>query len=737
MKSTELQDRVLLVDDDGVTRLMVRRALERRGMQVIEAEGGDQGIEMALANRPDIVVLDAMMPGKDGFATCAELREHPSNRHIPILMLTSLDDDKSIAMAYEAGATDFYVKSTQTTLLVERVRYLLRAGRLNKELTKSQGHLAKAQRLARLGSFEWRPQEGRITGSEECFRILANSDEQFELSEEKFFAQFAGAEPRSIRDRIHSELREDGIFCGEFDIFAANDIRRHIQIEAEAELDAEGEVSIVHGTVQDITERRQAEEQVRRLANYDTLTGLPNRNLFQQRFERALAAARRGHGQLAVMFVDLDRFKVVNDTLGHRAGDTLLREVAARLNRCVRGGDSVTRFGEEDSPSSVARLGGDEFIVLLTALKHVDDASKVAERMLATLREPLVVEDQEIWISASVGIASYPKDGETAETLLMRADAAMYSAKANGRDGHKLYTPSLDSRSLDQFRLETDLRKALERNELRLHYQPIINVTSGKIVGTEVLMRWQRGDKLIPPSDFIPLAEDTGLIIPMGEWAIEQACQTVKGWHDQGLDPIYVGVNLPGSHFQRRNLLRVVRDVLEKTGFNAGCLHIEITETVLMKAVDQILPIFDSLRELGVHFAIDDFGTGYSSLAYLKRLPIHTLKIDRSFIKDIAVDSDDEVIVSAIIGLARSLNLSIVAEGVETAAQMAFLNMFSSTLMQGFLFSKPVPEQQFEELLKQTSGANFRADWLSPDKNRVIHLFDAGRKSPVSASSAI
>ncbi|MFM9968778.1 MAG: putative bifunctional diguanylate cyclase/phosphodiesterase [Burkholderiales bacterium] len=735
MNNAEILDRVLLVDDDGVTRLMVRRALERRGMAVMEADCGEQGLAMVDTQRPDIVVLDAMMPGMDGFATCVEMRLHPASQHIPILILTSLDDDKSIAMAYEAGATDFYVKSTQTTLLVERVRYLLRAGRLNKELTKSQGHLAKAQRLARLGSFEWRPQERRITVSDECFRILAITSPPGELSEELFFGQFAGPQPSAIRDAMFAELRDERIFCGDFEIVAAKDLLRHIQIEAEAEFDTEGEIAVVHGTVQDITERRQAEEQVRRLANYDTLTGLPNRNLFQQRFERALAAARRGKGQLAVMFVDLDRFKVVNDTLGHRAGDTLLREVAARLNRCVRGGDSVTRFGEDDGSSSVARLGGDEFIVLLTALKQVDDAAKVADRMLEALREPLVVEGQEIWISASVGIASYPKDGETAETLLMRADAAMYSAKAHGRDGHKVYTPSLDSRSLDQFRLETDLRKALEREELRLHYQPIINVTTGKIVGTEVLMRWQRGDKLVPPGDFIPLAEDTGLIIPMGEWALAEACKRVQQWHAQGLDPIYVGVNLPGSHFQRRDLVQLVGDIIDKTGFDPRCLHIEITETVLMKAVDQILPIFNALRELGIHFAIDDFGTGYSSLAYLKRLPIHTLKIDRSFIKDIAVDSDDEVIVSAIIGLARSLNLSVVAEGVETAAQMAFLNMFSSTLMQGFLFSRPVPEQQFEELLRQTSGIDFRMDWLAQDKNKVIHLFNTDRKAPALAGS--
>lgn len=724
---SEEHDCVLLVDDDSVTRLMVRRSLERRGLRVMEACNGAQGLELALEHRPDIILLDAMMPEKDGFETCAELRQHECCAHVPILMLTSLEDDESIAHAYEAGATDFYVKTTRTTLLVQRVRYLLRNGRLNAELLKSQEHLAKAQRLARLGSFEWNTAAGWINASGECLRILALESPGANIDAEKFFGcvDATGAPP--VAGLIMERLRQDGLFCGEFGI--QGQAPRRIRLEVESESATPGDITWVHGTLQDITERVQAEEQMRRLANYDSLTGLPNRNLFQQRFERALQAARRGQGQLAVLFVDLDRFKYVNDTLGHRAGDMLLREVAARLNRCVRGGDSVTRFGEREAGASVARLGGDEFILLLTSLNREDDAPKVAERVLASLREPFMIDGQELWVSASVGIACYPRDGETAETLLMRADSAMYSVKAHGRDGHGLYSPTLDSKRLEQFRLEADLRKALERDELRLHYQPIVNVTNGKIVGAEVLMRWQRDGKLIPPSDFIPLAEETGLIIPMGEWAIQRACTQVKQWHDAGLDPIYVGVNLPGSHFQRRDLVRVVGDVLDETKLRPECLHIEITETVLMKAVDQILPIFNAMRELGVQFAIDDFGTGYSSLAYLKRLPIHTLKIDRSFIKDIAVDVDDEVIVSAIIGLARSLNLSVVAEGVETSAQMAFLNMFSSTLMQGFLFSKPLPAEKFEDMLRGASGEAFRNDWISPERNRVIHLFEGGRKA--------
>jgi EAL domain-containing protein (putative c-di-GMP-specific phosphodiesterase class I) len=353
----------------------------------------------------------------------------------------------------------------------------------------------------------------------------------------------------------------------------------------------------------------------------------------------------------------------------------------------------------------------------------------VAERMLASLATPIEVDGHEIWVSASIGLANFPSDGDNAETLLMRADAAMYEAKAKGRNGHTTYTAALDSNSLDRFRLEADLRKALDRDELRLHYQPIVNVRNGKMVGCEVLMRWQRHDRLVPPNDFIPIAEENGLIIPMGEWAIEAATRQISAWSNQGLDPLYVSVNLPGSHFQQSDLVSMIQGNLARSGLPAERLYIEITETVVMKAVEQTIRSLNELREMGVRMSIDDFGTGYSSLAYLKRLPINTLKIDRSFIKDIAVDSDDEVIVSAIIGLARSLNLSVVAEGVETPAQMAFLNMFGASLMQGYLFSRPCAPEQFEVLLRQNAGTEQPAKWTCPEGNRVIHLFDSvGRK---------
>ncbi len=739
MKNSESGERILLVDDDLVTRVMLRGTLERHGFSVVEADGGDAALQLFQTHRPDIVLLDCMMPRKDGFATCGELRAMSEGEHVPVLMLTSLSDEDSVNRAYEAGATDFFLKSSQLTMLAQRVRYLLRSSRMREELAKSRSILAKAQQLARVGSWEWKRGEGIVFGSGECLRILGLGSRDAEVPEADFIRRATGLGCSEFERRVYSELRKSGTFHGEFDVEAAHAGVQALHVEAEVAASVPGGIDVVLGIIQDITDRRHAERELNRLANFDGLTGLPNRNLFRDRFERALARARDEEAFLAVLFIDLDRFKVVNDTLGHGIGDILLRQVAARLNRCVRGADSITRSGEAESIASVARLGGDEFIALLTGLKSAADATKVAERMLASLKDPIEIEGHEIWVSASIGMANFPADGQDTETLLMRADAAMYEAKAQGRNGHTSYSPSLDSRSLERFRLEADLRKALDRDELRLHYQPIVNVRNGKMVGCEVLMRWQRGDTLVPPNHFIPIAEENGLIIPMGEWAIETASKQLGAWHAQGLDPIYVSVNMPGSHFQQPDLTKMIEKSLAGGGLRPEHLYIEITETVVMKAVERTMRSLGELREMGVRISIDDFGTGYSSLAYLKRLPINTLKIDRSFVKDIAVDSDDEVIVSAIIGLARSLNMSVVAEGVETEAQMSFLNMFGASLMQGYLFSRPCPAAEFEVMLRRNGTDGHPALWTCPEGgNRVIHLFEAaGRKSGAAAVAMV
>ena len=694
-------DSVLLVDDDPMVRMLVKSALVQRGLDVTDAVGGRDALAKFRARRPDIVLLDAMMPDMDGFQTCRELRALPDGEHVPIIMLTGLDDDQSVAHAYESGATDFFIKSPQMTLLSERIRYLLRTARMREELAHSRTKLAKAQRIARLGSWEWDLPRRVVVASEECYRILglAFVDEAF--PEESFFPVFFPDGVDAFRfevlaglktgrsHRLHGEARTP-------------DGTRSIEIEVEAERDEASHVVRIIGTIQDVTERRLAEEHVRRLANYDTLTGLANRNLFRTRFEESITKARRNNEQLAVLFIDLDRFKVINDTLGHAAGDSLLREVATRLNRSVRSRDAMARTVRDGENAAVARLGGDEFIVLLSDLAQPGDAGRVADRILEALKKPVVIDGQECWVGASIGIASFPDDGDSAEMLLARADAAMYEAKTAGRGVWRVYQPSLSNPSMETLRLEGDLRKAVERGELRLYWQPIVDISTGKIAGSEALMRWQRGDKLVSPAEFIPLAEETGLIIPMGEWALDTACRQLAEWNKAGLDDIYVGVNITSKHVQQRDLLKVIKQVLGSCGLPPDRLAIEITETGLMDFVDSTLRVLNSLRELGVRVAIDDFGTGYSSLSYLKRFPIDNVKIDRSFIKDIPHDEDDVAITQAVIAMAHSLGLKVIAEGVESEEHVTFLRDHGCEQAQGYLFGAPMSAEEFTDLVIRT-----------------------------------
>jgi diguanylate cyclase (GGDEF)-like protein len=460
----------------------------------------------------------------------------------------------------------------------------------------------------------------------------------------------------------------------------------------------------IHELQQSIARRQEAEEQIRRLAYYDPLTGLPNRLLFIEQLERALAQAERHGRRLAVMFVDLDNFKRVNDTLGHRAGDELLCKASSRLAAALRAHDALARQQSGDLASAaahnIARLGGDEFIVLLTDVRSPEHVAGVAQRVVNTLGEPIVVQGTEVFVGGSVGIASYPEDGTDIDTLLMNADTAMYRAKAAGRGGFQLYDRSMNARALDRLHMETRLRRALERDEFVLHYQPRVDVVSGRIVGAEALIRWQHPERgLLLPAEFIPLVEDAGLVIPIGEWAIQTVCRQIAVWSAVGLNPVPIAVNLASTHLRERELPARVALALGEHGVPSSLLEIEVTESLLLTDPELSVGIAQELAAMGVTLSIDDFGTGYSSMGYLKKLPIGALKIDRSFVRDLETDPDDAAIVSAIVALAHSLKLKVVAEGVETPAQLAFLQSVRCDEYQGFLTSRAVSVGEFERLL--------------------------------------
>ncbi|NGZ07619.1 MAG: EAL domain-containing protein [Magnetococcales bacterium] len=439
------------------------------------------------------------------------------------------------------------------------------------------------------------------------------------------------------------------------------------------------------GVFLDISQRKADEQRLEHLAYYDPLTALPNRSLFHERLEREISGSHRQRTGFALFFIDLDRFKQVNDTLGHGAGDELLIIVAERLLSRVRENDTV------------ARLGGDEFTIILTHVTRPEQVSPVAQNLLDSLQTPLVVAGQEVRIGGSIGIALYPHDGTSREQLTQNADMAMYLAKEKGRNNYQFFSKELQTRILDRVTLENELTKAIQHQELLLHYQPKFNLEGNRVAGVESLVRWNHPEKgLISPARFIPLAEETGLILPMGTWILEESCRQIKIWNAKTTHPWHMAVNLSPRQFQQPNLLPLIKELLDKTNISPEWLELEITEGVLMGNVEESIAIMNRLRDSGIRLAMDDFGTGYSSLNHLKRFPVHTLKIDQSFVRELTPNSTDAIIVQAIITLARALGLTVVAEGVETVEQLEFLKKQECHLVQGYLFSKPLPAQDLE-----------------------------------------
>ncbi|HET7776486.1 MAG TPA: EAL domain-containing protein, partial [Azospira sp.] len=444
--------------------------------------------------------------------------------------------------------------------------------------------------------------------------------------------------------------------------------------------DEAGAVSNYVAVFADISERKRHEERIRFLAEHDFLTGLPNRSLLHDRLEQAVVHGQRSGESLALLFLDLDRFKNINDSLGHHTGDALLQEVGRRIQTCVRGADTVSR------------PGGDEFVILLSSITSPQDAARVAEKLLSTLTRPYQLAGHELVITASIGIAVYPEDGEDFQTLLKNADAAMYYSKEAGRNSFHFFTQDMNARVFERLSLENSLRRALERQEFLLHYQPQVDLASGRVIGFEALIRWQHPELgLVPPLRFIPIAEDSGLIVPIGEWVLQEACRQNRAWQEQGMPAVPVAVNISVLQFRQPQFETTVAEALESSGLPPAFLELELTESMMLHQGEAAVGLLDRLKARGVQLSIDDFGTGYSSLAYLKRLPLDKLKIDQAFVRDIATDPDDAAITATIIQMAHNLGLAVIAEGVETEAELAFLQRHACGAGQGYHFARPMP----------------------------------------------
>jgi len=695
----------LVIDDDATMRFLLRDTLEREGFSVEEAEHGAAGLALYASVKPDVVLLDVVMPEMDGFAACAELRKLPNGRRLPILMMTGLNDVESINQAYEAGATDFITKPVNSELLGHRVRYMLRASSAFADLAKSEARLINAQRIARLGNWDWDIEAG-VDWSDEVYTILGKRPGEVDTSLDGLLSLVHRDDRESIKQSFIAALNSGGSVAADCRIVFADGSEHILNIQTEVTRDPCGKATRMHGTIQDITDRKDA-ERIRHLAYYDSLTELPNRAMFREQLNRSLVQAKRSRQHAAVMFLDIDHFKRINDTIGHSVGDLLLQGVAKRLTACVRGEDAVSRHALKESKNSIARLGGDEFTLVLTDMKEAQDAGRVAQRLLTALAQPFVLKDHEIFVSASIGIALYPFDGEDQETLLTNADAAMYHAKELGRNNFQFYDQSMNAAAAQRLLLENELRKALERNEFILHFQPQVDVATGQILGNEALVRWQHLEKgLIPPAEFIPVAEDSGLILQIGEWVLRAACLQNKAWQDAGLPPLSVAVNISSVQFKQKNLIHTVRQALAQSGLDPCWLELELTEGVLMQDTATTMEILAHLKQMGVRVSIDDFGTGYSSLSYLKRFAPDSLKIDRFFVRDMVTDPGDAAITRAIIAMAHSLKLRVVAEGVESLDQLKFLQAHECDAAQGYFFSEPVTPEMIAAMLRDKPTSN-------------------------------
>lgn len=697
---------VLVADDDSPTRVLIRAALEPDGWTVEEAENGVQACETVERVEPDIVVLDVNMPVLNGFETCARLRALPAGRHIPVLMVTVRDDPDAIRKAYDAGATDFLPKPFDFTILRQRLQYMHRAQQNARELRNERDFVAavvdhSAALVMILDS------TGRIVRfNDRCSRAsgFAVSEVKDKLAWDVLVGPDDRERERGAFERLVSERganHYEGVWT------TTDGDRREIAWFNSVLESSDGEVEHVVCTGLDITEKNQAEEELRFLASYDRLTGLPNRRLVNEQLEDAIAAADEQQ-QVAVLVVDIDRFKDVNATWGRVIGDELLNQMADRLAKSLKLSD-VLAGHDRDHRSEVGRLGGDEFSIFVPNVQDTADVVKVVERFQHALVRPFKVQNRELTVTASVGAAFYPADGTNSETLLRNAESALDSARRKARGHCHVYSEGMHSHITNRVTLESELRHAIDRDELQLYYQPKMSTASGRIVGAEALVRWQHPSRgLLSPGDFIDVAEETGLIGPIGKWVLRRACDQVMSWLETEVTTVPVAVNLSSAQFHFSDVLESIVWVLTETTLDPGYLAVEITESMVMDDPGKARDVLDRLKELGVQTAIDDFGTGYSTLSLIKTLPVDHLKIDKVFIQELAQCAEDVAITKAIIALAHGLGLNVIAEGVESEEQLAILRAEGCDEVQGFLVGRPVPSDQFAALVEQKSHERTR-----------------------------
>ena len=683
---------VLIVQGETRLRTLARTELEQAGFWVSEAGDGKSAIEALKREKPTLILMDSNMPGMDGFELCGVIRGMPGFSNLPIVMILAQEDTESINRAYEVGATDFVGNKDGLPLIAHRVRYILRSHQISQGLRESE---------AKNRAFIQAIPDTMLVVQRNGGLVAQYGGRQNRLS---FDLKKAGkpsvleALPSKLaehwQEQIELVLRTSETQIGEFKLTRKNKTRNY---ETRMVPYTEDSVLII---IRDISERKQAGEKVHRLAYYDTLTGLPNRQSFLTELSAAIRTCEANDTMLAVLYIDLDHFKRINDSLGHNVGDQLLKTVAKRLSGAVRRDDYVARYGRGGSRLQLARLGGDEFTIILGDLRSAEEAELIAERIQTALKKPLSHDGHEFVISPSIGIAVYPEDGADIDTLVKNADVAMYQAKAGGRNSHCMFSGTMSVRSLERLELEDALRRTLANGDLDLHYQPKMRLASGEITGMEALLRWEHPERgPISPEKFVPMAEEANLIIELGEWVLGAACSQLQAWQTGPLAGLPVAINLSGQQFYHSDVHHNVVRAIAEASIPPHLLELELTESMLMRDADETIASLRRLKEAGLSLAVDDFGTGYSSLAYLKRFPIDALKIDRSFVSELKAVGDDISICAAIIALAHSLGLKVIAEGVENEEQLELLKRYACDEVQGYYLAKPQSASDVAEFI--------------------------------------
>jgi diguanylate cyclase (GGDEF)-like protein/PAS domain S-box-containing protein len=721
---------ILIVDDEGPNRRLLEAQLAPEGYLTQTASNGAEALASVARQMPDLILLDVMMPGMDGYQVAQALKANPDTSNIPIIMVTALMDHAAQLEGLAAGAEEFLSKPVNRAELWLRVRNLLRLKALS-DFFQSQSTVLETKVQER-------------TRELQLFRSAMDATADAIFLVRRKTMRFV--EVNATACRMLGYTRKDFLEAGPTmlfghqlarlehdydDIIAGRSANESTEVELQRKDGSTVEVEIhrhaLHSTdwiivavVRDVTNRNATDKRLNHLAHFDALTGLPNRALFYGTLKRTLALASTKDWTVAVLFIDLDNFKDVNDSLGHAVGDELLCQFSSRLLGCVRTRDTV------------GRLGGDEFAVILLAEDGQHGAAEVAAKIWDLMRAPFDLADQEVFVTASIGIAVHPDDASDPETLIKYADTAMYRAKQAGRDTFRYFTAQMNADVLARRGLEAALRRAVENSEFVLHYQPKMRLHTNRIVGVEALLRWQRpGHGMVSPGHFIPALEESGLIVDVGRWVIATACRQAKIWADSEIGPLQISVNVAGRQFLDRELEGDVSDALCDYHCTGELLELELTESSLMTNTEHTVNALQGLKRLGVEISIDDFGTGYSSLAYLQRFPIDKLKIDIAFVRSITTNADDAAIALTIIRLAQSLKMVVIAEGVETAAQLDFLRRNGCDQIQGYYVSRPLPVHELEAMIREWPPAAAEAE---PPLGRD-GSWEAGHPVPIGSAS--